>query len=80
MMQLVKEFLGTFVFLYAVTKYGTPAAVALTLGLALYVLGGGHFNPAITFMKFLGGGVSQTAMLQMVLVQLLAAYVVVAYF
>ncbi len=78
MMKLVNEFLGTTLLLWAVKKYGTPLAVGLGVALALY-LSGGHLNPAVTAMKFFSGRMSQTAMLQMVGVQLLAAYVMVKF-
>ena len=78
MMPLLAEFLGTLVFLYAVVKFGTPLAIGLGLAVATYLFNG-QFNPAVTFMKFLTGSMSQMAMLKYVAVQLLAAYVMVMY-
>lgn len=75
-MPLLAEFLGTFIVLYAVAKYGTPLAAGLAFAGALYFLGG-HLNPAITFMKYFAGSMSQMALLKMVAVQVLAAYAVV---
>lgn len=82
MMNLVGEFLGTLVFLYAVAKYGTALAVGLGLGIAVYAFGhlsGGHYNPAVTFMKYLGGSLSQATFVKYTLTQLLAAYALVTY-
>jgi len=82
-MNLVGEFLGTMVLLYAVSKYGTPLAVGLGLALAAYLFGhlsGGNYNPAVSFMKYIAGQMSQKMFLQYVAVQLLAAYVFVKYF
>lgn len=81
-MKLVGEFLGTLVFLYAVAKYGTPLAVGLGLALAVYLFGhlsGGHYNPAVTFMKYLMGSVSQTTFLKYAAVQALAAFALVKF-
>lgn len=82
MMNLIGEFLGTIVFLYAVAKYGTPLSVGIGLAVAVYAFGhlsGGHYNPAVTFMKYLAGSVSQNTLIQYTLVQALAAYVLVKY-
>lgn len=81
-MNLVGEFLGTMVFLYAVAKYGTPLAVGLGLALAIFLFGhlsGGHYNPAVSFMKYVAGQMSQQTFLQYAAVQLLAAYVFVKF-
>ena len=82
MMQLVGEFLGTLVFLYSVAKYGTPIAIGLGLAIAAFVFGhlsGGHYNPAVTFMKYLMGSVSQATFVKYALTQALAAYVFVKF-
>jgi aquaporin Z len=82
MMKLVGEFFGSFVILYAVAKYGTPLAIGLAVALALYFFGhmsGGHFNPAVTFAKFLKGGMSQQTFLKYVVAQLAAAYALVTF-
>lgn len=81
-MNLVGEFLGTLVFLYAVAKYGTPLAVGLGLAIAVYAFGhlsGGHYNPAVTFMKMLMGSISQKTFIKYAVVQLIAAIVLVKY-
>lgn len=81
-MMLVGEFVGTSILLYAVSKYGTPLAVGLALALSAYFFGhlsGGHYNPAVSMMKYIQGSVSQMMMMKYVAVQLLAAYVMVKF-
>lgn len=69
------ELLATVFFLWAAAKYPSPLHVGLALAIAMY-FGGKHVNPAITFMKFLGGQMSQQAMLQMIGAHLLAGWIV----
>ena len=72
------EFLATVFFLWVVLKYPTPLHIGLGLAVALY-FGGQHVNPAISFMKFLGGQMSQQSFLQYVTAQLAAAWVVLTF-
>ena len=82
MMKLVGEFFGTLVFLWAVARYGTPLAVGVGLAVAAYAFGhlsGGHYNPAVTFMKYLSGTVSRNTLVSYTLTQMFAAYVLIMF-
>lgn len=51
------ELIGTFIFLSAILAYaGKNAHAAAIIGLALAAMvywGGGHYNPAVTFMYYM---------------------------
>ena len=82
MMNLVGEFLGTFLLLWVIAKYGTPLTVGAGLALSVYLFGhlsGGHFNPAVSFMKYLAGSMSRNTFLKYAIVQMLAAYVLLMF-
>jgi aquaporin Z len=75
--KLVAEFLGTLILLLAILKFGKPIHIGLALAFAAYLFGsvsGGHFNPAVSFMKHLQGALSQPDLLKYVAVQLVAAW------
>ena len=80
MSNLVKygvEFLGTFIFLSVILSTGEPIAIAVALLAANYFGGsvsGGHFNPAVTFMKLVNREIESVDALMYVLVQLAGAY------
>ena len=86
--QSLVEFIGTFIFLtvvlIATSKTVTgpasgvvaPFAIVIALFAAILFGGqisGGHFNPAISFMKMIQGETSMTTTLAFIIVQLLAA-------
>lgn len=75
---LMMEFLATVFFLWVVLKYPTPLHIGLGLAIALY-FGGKHVNPAVSFMKFLGGQISQQSFLQYLVVQMAAAWAVITF-
>lgn len=75
--KLVAEFLGTLLLLLAILKFGKPLQIGAALALGAYLFGnvsGGHFNPAVSFMTFLQGGLNQNSLLQYVAAQLAAAW------
>lgn len=72
------ELLATVFFLWVTMKYPTPLHVGLGFAIALY-FGGQHINPAISFMQFLGGQMSQQRFLQYTAAHLLAAWIVVSF-
>jgi glycerol uptake facilitator-like aquaporin len=72
------EFLGTALILFAVTT-GNNLFVLSALGISIALGGkisGGHFNPAITFMKYLQGDITQTKAMYYVSSQYFASLVV----
>ena len=78
MLKYVAEFLGTLILLLAIVKYGKPIPIGLALTAAIFFFGhisGGHFNPAVSFMKFLAGGFPRNELIKYVLAQCLAAAV-----
>lgn len=71
------EFLGTFIFLSVILSTGEPLAIAVSLLAVIYFGGnisGGHFNPAVTFMKLINNEIESVDALMYVLVQLAGAY------
>ncbi len=79
------ETLGTFFFLTiilvatGVGSYGNVAPFAISAGLLASILfggyvSGGHFNPAVTFMMLLRGGISQNVAVGYVVSQLVGAF------
>lgn len=75
MQQLVIEFLGTVLFLWALTQYQTPLAAGIALALVM-MLFGTTANPAVCLMSYFAGSLSQMTMLRTVATQVLAAYLV----
>ena len=72
------EFLGTSLILFAVTT-GNNLYVIAALCIASSLggkLSGGHFNPAVTFMKYLQGDISQVKAMYYVSAQYFASLVV----
>jgi len=69
------EMLGTFIFLSVILKRPEPIPIAVALAAVIYLGGsisGGHFNPAVTFMNYIGNGdVGQLSMY--IVAQLLGA-------
>lgn len=76
------EFVGTLVYVYTVEKLGTALAVTVGLGVAAFLFGrfsGGHFNPIVTFMRYIDNTIPLSVMLQSITIQFFAAYVLIKY-
>jgi aquaporin Z len=70
------EFLGTSLFIGAVSFTGVPVLIIGALAIAIGLGGkisGGHFNPAITAWALLSGKIGQMKAVTYILAQLAAA-------
>jgi aquaporin Z len=79
MREYVVEYLGTVFILYVIVVSGNPFAIGAAYAMAIYLGGpisGGHFNPAVTFLKVLSGKESATVLAPYIIAQLLAAFTV----
>tara|TARA_Y100000589_G_C27085937_1_gene601765 strand:- start:354 stop:617 length:264 start_codon:yes stop_codon:yes gene_type:complete len=68
------EFLGTTIFLFTILRFPNPLLIALSLLVVIIVGGkisGGHFNPAVSVMKFSQGALSMEDMILYIVVQVL---------
>ncbi len=83
MIAYLVEFLGTLLLASVVISTGRPVYIALAFFLAMFVGGaisGGHFNPAVSFMFWLRGTLTNSDFLGYIVAQLfggvgaLAAY------
>ena len=61
MYKYIVEFVGTFIFLAVILSHSDkPLAIGVALAAVIYFGGpisGGHFNPAVSFMKFAEGSI-----------------------
>jgi aquaporin Z len=79
MIKLFVEYLGTFLFLSVILAVAGKSAVApLLIGLALTTavafggdISGGHFNPAVSTMFWLGGSLTAIELFGYILAQVL---------
>jgi len=72
------EFLGTLL-LISGGLFGGPLLTLAALAIAIYFGGkvsGGHFNPAVTFFKYLSGNISQTKAMWYVSAQYCASLII----
>lgn len=74
-LKLLTEFIGTFVFLSVIILTGEAIPIALSLGTVIFFGGkisGGHFNPAVSTMFFVKGGIDLTTYISYIIVQIFA--------
>jgi aquaporin Z len=69
------EFLGTVFFLYVVLLTSDAWAIGLALAFAIYVAGGGHFNPAISIMMYAKNKLSLEETMMYIVAQVLGGLV-----
>jgi aquaporin Z len=77
MLDLLVEFLGSFIFFSVILKYGEALPIAIALAAVIYFGGyisGGNYNPGVSLMMFLTGKLSMMKFIQYVAVQALAAF------
>lgn len=75
----IAEFIGTAIFLTIILKSGGDKYV-IVAGLLAAILfmgdvSGGHFNPAVSFMQFTRGVITNTDLVGFVIAQILGAVV-----
>ena len=61
MYQYIVEFVGTFIFLSVILASGQALPIAIALAAAIYfggAISGGHFNPAVSIMKYFAKSIS----------------------
>ena len=74
MSKYLVEFLGTTFFFFFILRFPNPYLIALSLLVVILVGGkvsGGHFNPAVSVMKFYQGELSSQNMVLYVVMQIL---------
>lgn len=77
MMPLFAEFLGTFALMSAMLFTGSWIFIGLTLAIVVWAIGGisgGHVNPAISFVMWLKGSLTNNELVSYMLVQFLGAF------
>lgn len=70
------ELIGTFIFLSVILSQGQAVPIGVALAAVIFFGGavsGGHFNPAVSFMKFLDGGLDSTGVATYIVAQLIGA-------
>ena len=74
LLKYLVEFLGTAVFLFTILRFPNPPMIALSLFLVIVAGGkisGGHFNPAVSVMKYAEGQIKVVDMALYIAVQVL---------
>ena len=72
MNKFIAEFLGTLGLVFVVLATGQPIAIGLALVLIIMVIGGisgGHVNPAVSFVMYLMGKLSQEDLMPYIIAQ-----------
>ncbi len=72
MNKFIAEFLGTLGLVFVVLATGQPIAIGLALALIIMVIGGisgGHVNPAVSFVMYLMGKLSQEDLMPYIIAQ-----------
>lgn len=83
MLDLVVEFIGTFIFLSVILAVGQPIPIVVALLAAIYFGGhisGGHSNPAISTMFLAKGSLSLDKYIGYVLAQILGGLVALMFY
>lgn len=74
MSKYLVEFLGTTLFLFTILRFPNPVLIVLSLLLVILVGGkvsGGHFNPAVSVMKYAQGELKRNDLVLYAMCQIL---------
>ena len=74
MSKYLVEFLGTTLFLFTILRFPNPVIIVLSLLLVILVGGkvsGGHFNPAVSVMKYAQGELKRNDLMLYTMCQIL---------
>lgn len=83
MLNIVTEFIGTFVFLVVILTTGQAFPIGLALAVAIYFGGsisGGHFNPAVSTMMLAKGAIGVETWIAYVIAQVLGGLLALLFF
>ena len=83
MLNIVTEFIGTFVFLTVILTTGQAFPIGLALAVAIYFGGsisGGHFNPAVSTMMLIKGAIGIETWIAYVIAQILGGILAFFFF
>ena len=83
MLNIVTEFIGTFVFLTVILTTGQALPIGLALAAAIYFGGsisGGHFNPAVSTMMLIKGAIGVETWIAYVIAQILGGILAFFFF
>ena len=73
MNQYLAEFLGALFFIFIILTTGNPLAIGAALALVIFLGGnisGGHFNPAVSIMKYAQGAIKMNDLVAYMVVQI----------
>jgi len=83
MLNIVTEFIGTFVFLAVILTTGQAFPIGLALAVAIYFGGsisGGHFNPAVSTMMLAKGAITVNTWIAYVIAQVLGGLLALLFY
>lgn len=83
MLNIVTEFIGTFIFLAVILTTGQAFPIGLALAVVIYFGGnisGGHFNPAVSTMMLIKGSIGIETWIGYVIAQVLGGILALFFF
>jgi len=83
MLNIVTEFIGTFIFLAVILATGQALPIGVALAAVIYFGGsvsGGHFNPAVSTMMFAKGVIGMETWIAYVIAQVLGGLLALMFY
>ena len=83
MLNIVTEFIGTFIFLVVILTTGQAFPIGLALAVVIYFGGnisGGHFNPAVSTMMLVKGAIGIEKWIGYVIAQVLGGLLALMFY